>query len=140
TPIIQLVKESPHLGQLRCIMTDGLTLAGFGVLDISTLLKKTGIPVLAISLRFPNFEKIKKALLNHFNDGKERWNILKKAGPPVHYPNTNIYLQIAGMPVKTAFQLIKHTTCYGRVPEPIRIAHLIAKSFTIKGEKNTPSR
>ncbi len=129
TPLIELIETSSHKGQLRVIMTDGLTLAGFGIIDIHSLVEKTGIPVIAITSRFPDFNKIKSALLTHFEDGKERWDLLKRAGTPIHYPKTNIYLQIAGMPVNSAFQLIEYTTCYGRIPEPVRIAHLIARSF-----------
>lgn len=136
TPLIELIKASPHKGQLRAIMTDGLTLVGFGILDINRLFQEMGIPVVAVSLRFPDFNRIRSALLTHFDDGKERWTILKRAGTPVHHPKTNNYLQIAGMPIKTAFQLIEHTTCCGRIPEPIRVAHLIAKSFITKKKKN----
>ncbi len=74
--LIACVNKTRHYKQLRVIMLDGITMAGFNVLDIKELFEKTRIPVIAISRKMPDFRKIRLALKN-FSDGKKRWELIK---------------------------------------------------------------
>ncbi len=131
--IIEMVNRSKHKGQLRVIMTDGATFAGFNVVDIQDIFGKTGIPVIAVSKERPNLKEVKQAV-KHLPDWRERWGVLKKAGR-IYSVRTRakaapVHMQIAGIKKADAEQVVRLTATRSFVPEPLRVAHLIARGIT----------
>jgi len=131
--VIEMVNQSKHKGQLRVIMTDGATFAGFNVVDIHDVFAQTGIPVIAVSRERPNLKEVKRAVKN-LSDWHGRWEIIKKAGK-VYPVRTRakaapVYIQIAGIKRTDAEQIVKLTATRSFVPEPLRVAHLIARGIT----------
>jgi hypothetical protein len=136
--IIKMVNESRHKGQLRVIMTDGATFAGFNVVDIREIFKRTGIPVVAVSRDRPNMKEIKQAIKN-LPDWRARWNILRRAGNIYSVESRSgarIFMQIAGVKKNDAEKIIKTTATRSFVPEPLRVAHLIARGVGENAKKN----
>ncbi|HID72061.1 MAG TPA: DUF99 family protein [Thermoplasmata archaeon] len=132
--VIEMVRDSRHHRQLKAIFLDGITMGGFNVLDIFRICELTGIPVLSLTRNEPDFKSIESALKTHFPDGEERWLLIKrgrlhrfKAG------EKEIFGKIAGIEPEKAQELIDVTTKYGHIPEPVRVAHLIASGI-VKGE------
>lgn len=125
----QMVKKSKHYRQLRIIMLDGVTYGGFNVVDIIKLNKETGLPVIVVMRSYPDFEKI-RAALKHFSDGEERFKLIEKSGRieklVTKEVNNPIYIQTAGIGIKTAKKIVKLTSTRSNIPEPLRVAHLIA--------------
>ena len=60
--VAEMILASPHYKQLRVIMLNGLTFAGFNVLDIVELNKVTKVPVIALTKDEPNLESIRCSL------------------------------------------------------------------------------
>ena len=60
--IVTMIKGSPHYKQLRVIMLDGVTFAGFNFVNIRELFEKVRLPVIVIVREKPNFMDIKRAL------------------------------------------------------------------------------
>lgn len=131
--IISMVKNTKH-EDLRVIMTDGITFAGFNTIDIGKIAQKTSLGVIAVMRRMPNFEKIKKALSN-FPDNHERWQCIEKAGPVHCMPlqNGQLYYQYAGLQKEEAQKIIALTCMHSLLPEPVRVAHIIATGI-VRGE------
>ncbi len=125
--LIGLVNGSKHKNQLRYIMTSGTTLGGFNLIDINELYRKTKLPVLAVFRKRPNQQKVEGAL-NHFKDKKIRLERIKRAGQI--YSHRRLYFQMAGLTERQARELIDKTVWTANIPEPIRIAHLIASGVT----------
>ncbi|KKG08362.1 hypothetical protein EO95_12175 [Methanosarcina sp. 1.H.T.1A.1] len=127
--ISTMIKNSRHYGQLRIIMLDGITYGGFNVVDIEELYRETGLPVIVIMRSYPDFEKIRSAL-RHFSDGDVRWDIIKKAGKIekliTKKNGTPTYIQKAGIGIKSAEKIVRLTSIRSNIPEPLRVAHLIA--------------
>ncbi|MGZ7043077.1 MAG: endonuclease dU [Methanobacterium sp.] len=124
--IIQMVNKTRHKGQIGVIMLDGVTFGGFNLANIKEIFEKTGIPVIVIMRKFPNFERIKKALLN-FEDHEKRWNSILDAGKVYKIENREpIYIQIRGIDLEDAKEIVALSTTRSAIPEPIRVAHLIA--------------
>ncbi len=124
-----MILDSSHKDQIRAILLQGITIAGFGVIDIHLLWKMTQIPVIVVLRRFPNFEKIHSALEKVFSDSQVRWDSMKRAGEPQEVQiKPRLYLQMAGITLTNAYQLIKKCTAVGTIPEAIRIAHFIGAS------------
>jgi len=124
--IINMVKNTKHK-DLRIIMLDGITYAGFNIVDILRLFRETGLGVIVITRKFPCFNDIKKAIKN-FSDFEERWALIEAAGKPrkVKTQRGFIYMQKCGVTLKDAKKIIKISSTRSIIPEPLRIAHLIA--------------
>jgi len=131
--IIAAVNSSPHKKQLRIIMLDGTTFGGFNIVDMDKINRETGLSVIAVVREKPNFDSIKLAL-QRFKDSAKRWELILKAGPvnglEVRNPKTGkikkIWFQNRGIESDIARNVIKISSTRSFIPEPLRVAHLIA--------------
>jgi len=131
--IAEMIVNSPHMEQVRVIITDGLTFAGFNIIDIVSLFERIGIPVIAVADKKPDVDEVKKALKN-LSDWEKRWNSILNAGEMITVKTQRdlnpIYIQIAGISKKDAEKIIVKSATRSRIPEPLRVAHLIASGIT----------
>jgi endonuclease V-like protein UPF0215 family len=124
--ITEMINSSKFKPQLQCIMLDGVAVGGFNVVDTQMLSKATGIPVMTVMRHFPDYRKIIAALKKI---GKlHLLKIIEKAGPVRKVGN--IHIQYIGMDFQTAKEILKITCTRSYIPEPIRIAHIIAGGIT----------
>jgi uncharacterized protein len=130
--ICKMITKSKHHGQIRVVILDGITYGGFNVVDIQMLYRKTGIPVIVVMRSYPDFEKIKSAL-KHFSDGEVRWTIIKRAGAieKIFGEKNPIYVQRAGIGLETVEKIVRLTSIRSSIPEPLRVAHLIATGIIL---------
>jgi len=82
------------------------------------------LPVIAVSRRQPDMEAVRNALLDHVPGGQRKWRLIQKAGPVE--PGAGVYVQRAGISLRDTETLIERLALNGRLPEPLRTAHLIA--------------
>lgn len=134
--LIDMVNRSRHRGQLRVLMVDGVTFAGFNVLDVKEVFRKTDLPVIVISRELPDMEDIREAI-KHLPKWRERWKIIKGLGKiyPVRTKSRGapIYMQLVGIKRVDAERVVKLSSTRSLVPEPLRVAHLIATAI-VRGE------
>lgn len=130
--ICKMIKKSKHYGQIRTVILDGITYGGFNVVDIQMLYRETGIPVVVVMRSYPDFDKIKSAL-KYFPDGEARWTIIKRAGEieRIYGEKSPIYIQRAGIGMETVKKIIRLTSIRSNIPEPLRVAHLIATGIIL---------
>ena len=132
--IWRMITRSKHYGQIRAVMLDGVTYAGFNVVDIQKIYGQTGIPVIVVMRTKPDFEKIKYAL-KHFPDGEERWAIIKAAGKidevALENGKNSLYVQRTGINLESVKKIIRLTSTRSNIPEPLRVAHLIATGIIL---------
>lgn len=136
--LVEMVNGSRHRGQLRVLMVDGVTFAGFNVLDVKEVFKKTGLPVIVISRELPDMADIKKAV-KHLQRWRERWKLIQGAGKiyPVKTKSREapIYMQPVGIRRKDAESVVRLSSTRSLVPEPLRAAHFIATAI-VRGESH----
>ena len=132
--IIEMVNKSRHKAQLRVIMLDGLTFGGMNFADIQKINEKTELPVIVVNRKKPRFEMIKNAL-KHFKDSEKRWKLVEKAGEmrQINVGSHNLFVQTAGIELSDAQKILKLSCTRAKIPEPLRVAHLIAGGL-ISGE------
>ena len=132
--IIEMVSSSRYKEQIKVIMLDGVALAGFNVIDIEAVAESLGLPVLTVTRDPPDFDAIRSALRKHFDDWKDRFGLITRF-PLKEMPTSGKPLLAAGIGLEWAeFQeLVSASTVRGVVPEPIRVAHLVAAAMA-KGE------
>ncbi len=130
--IIRMATNSKYYGQIKVIMLDGITYAGFNPVDISRLFSETGIPVIVFMRSNPDFEKIKLALL-HLPETEKRWEIILKAGRihEITAPGKTVFIQFCGTDRESADKIVRQTSIHGNIPEPLRVAHLIATGVVL---------
>jgi len=135
-----LVMESGYRDQLEAVMLDGACVGGFNVVDIGELHFSTGLPVLTITRDRPDMGKIAVALeklgsapkygRRPVQDWKKRLEILKRTRlVEVNTGHKPIYMGFAGIEEPQAKGIVTASTVRGAIPEPIRLAHLIARAL-----------
>lgn len=126
-----MINGSPHKHQLRLVMLNGVTLAGFNLVDLPKLHADTGLPVIALTQVKPDLDDI-HAALGHLPDSETRWQIIQNAGEIHEVTNrgSKLYMGLAGIALSDALVVLDLTTVRGSLPEPLRVAHLIASGVT----------
>lgn len=134
--LIEMVGKSRHRGQLRVLMVDGVTFAGFNVLDVKTVFRKTGLPVIVVSRELPDMASIRKAV-KHLSGWRNRWKLIRGVGKiyPVRTGRRGapVYMQPIGIKRADAESIVKLSSTRSLIPEPLRVAHLIATAM-VRGE------
>ena len=133
--IISMIKNSPFYRELRVIFLDGITFGGFNVVDINKLYYLIDLPVISITREEPDLKSIEAALHN-LPDFEVRWQSIMNSGKliEVKIPNNenSIYIQTAGILEEDAKNIIKKMSTKSNVPEPLRVAHIIASGLTLQ--------
>lgn len=131
--IASMIINSPHHKQLRIIMLNGVTFAGFNVINIKGLNAETKLPVIAVTREKPNFTEIREALKN-LPENEQRWKSIQSAGEIfevfVRSKKEKIYMQISGILKEDARKILKLTATRSNMPEALRVAHLIASGIS----------
>ncbi len=135
--ITEMIMNSPHYGQLRVIMLAGITFGGFNVVDVNKIFETTHLPIIVVCEKEPDLQSIKLAIQN-LKNWEERWRLIEDTGQFYEYrpkPNVKnpIYFQITGLDVKDAKQILKISIGVSTLPEPLRVAHMIGRSFLPMG-------
>lgn len=128
-----MITSSPHFGQLRVVMLDGVTFAGFNVVDTSQLRELVDLPIIAVTREKPNFDDIKKALEN-LPFSKARWKAIANTKDITKVSTRNgkhvVYIQVVGIELGMAMRIVRGTATRSNIPEALRVAHLIASGLT----------
>ncbi|MBI4448986.1 DUF99 family protein [Candidatus Woesearchaeota archaeon] len=124
-----MISRSKFCGGLYCILIDGIALGGFNVIDIQTLRKQTGVPVICVIRRKPDIRNILR-VLDRIGMGHKR-ALIEKLGEPRLW--RKIWYQCFGIDTAGAEKVLALTCTRSEVPEPIRVAHIIASGI-VTGE------
>jgi len=131
--IASMIINSPHHKQLRVIMLNGITFAGFNVVNIKELSKEVKLPVIAVTREQPNFTEIREALKN-LPESEERWKAIQSAEKmfevSTRSENEKVYMQTSGILEEEARKILQLTSTRSSVPEALRVAHLIASGIS----------
>src|SRR5713101_8293455 len=157
-PLVAALLQGPHLQKVRTtritvdgldatdkalkllkgwkpvpILLSGVTFAGFNLIDPHVLHRAYRVPVIVVVGSQPDNRAVKQALVKHFPDWQQRWKIINSLGPlrkirtnpdepPVHY-------EVFGCTSRDAAQILRSTSWVSRIPEPIRVAGLLARGL-----------
>jgi len=129
--IIEMIRSSPHYGQVRVIMLDNIVLGRRKIVDIAELYEKTGKPVILLMDRMPStkdplerqheitendlairvFEKIGRGIELNLREGGQR------------------FMWSVGLSNRVAERIVRRTTRGGEEPEALRVAKLVSSAF-----------
>jgi hypothetical protein len=128
--LVAMIRGSRYFQQLHYVMLDGIALGGFNVVDIHRLNAETGLPVMVVVRRQPNLDAVRRALSN-LPGWQARWKLIQQAGPME--PVGGLWIQRAGIEPNEAEALLALSCTHSKLPEPLRLAHIIAGAL-VTGE------
>ncbi len=113
---------------INVIMLRGVIISFFNIVDLEKVYLSTGVPV--IGLTFEESEGLEEHIKHHFPQNwqhklqqyrkvGERKKVMLKTG-------STLFIRAAGLNEKQATQILNRFTLQGAVPEPVRLAHLLA--------------
>ncbi|GBD02173.1 hypothetical protein HRbin18_01909 [bacterium HR18] len=124
---IQTLRWRPSL---QAVVLGGITLAGLAVVDLAGLAGQLGLPVLAVTRHDTANSELADAL--RVAGLHDRLAILERT-PPAAPMARGLYVAWAGADAFEARQLIQSTLHKSRLPEPLRLAHLIGAAL-VRGQ------
>ena len=128
-----ILKMYSKLGRddINFVLISGLIIAMYNVIDVVTIHKQTGLPIIGVT--YEDSQGIESAIKHHFPDSYEqkieKYHKLGRRSKVRLHTGYDIYLRTEGCTTKEAQKLLDHFTLQGTVPEPLRVAQLLAKSL-----------
>lgn len=127
--LLDCLSGSKYFAQLQAILLQGIAFAGFNVVDLARLHAATGLPVIVVARRAPDLAAIRDALLNKVAGGARKWRLIEAAGPMQTL--AGLHVQRVGIDLPACQSLLTSLQLHGHLPEPIRVAHMIAGGVTL---------
>jgi len=117
---------------VRVILLDGITFAGFNTVNILKIHEETKLPVVVVLRKKPNFDEFLNAI-GRLPHSKERTKCVEAAGAVywVNVSENRLAFQTAGISEHDAAEIIRVSCSHANMPEPLRAAHLIASGIVL---------
>lgn len=116
------------------VFLSGITFGGFNVIDVPRIYRRIRRPTIVVCPVKPDNRAVRRALMKHFSDWRRRWEAISSLGRIYStrskgYP-TPLYFETFGISPSAARRIISRLGFSSRLPEPIRVARLIARGLT----------
>jgi endonuclease V-like protein UPF0215 family len=111
---------------IQAVVLGGITLAGLGVVDLEALADLLQVPVLAVTRREPGRSRLDAAFVAA---GLPERRSIARRSPAAVRAAPGLYVAFAATQPARATALIRATLRKSRMPEPLRLAHLIAQAL-----------
>ena len=131
--IVELVGQSKFHAQLHLVLLDGITFGGANVVDLQEVNEQLQLPVVAVMRRSPNMDQF-RGVLDRLPESDERWRRTQAAGE-IHQTE-NWTFQCVGEEPAVIDRALSQLTDTGKVPEALRIAHLIGSAIKLGESTN----
>lgn len=138
--ILELYQRCPFRPELRVIMIDSPTMGGFNILNPFRIHAETGLPVLLVPDSQPR-SPIVEVYRHVFPDRTAQIEVLQQL-PPLEDlslsiktdPNVvgKVYFHVIGAEKPDITGLLSYLAEYSLIPEPLRLAHIIAANLRLK--------
>ena len=116
------------------VILGGITFAGFNIVDPFKVFDETDVPIIVYSGQKPDNESMYQALKKHFGDWEARWDIVERLGDVYEtislQGEPRIYFEVVGCTPSWAEEVLKSAALISRIPEPVRVAGIIAKGLS----------
>lgn len=131
------ILSSRHYDQLSLIMLKGISFGGLNIINIREMNKKTKLPIIVVIRSTPNLNKFKDAM-KKLSNYKKRMKAVDDAGEIYKYKN--IFYQKCGISSGQCEEIFRVTCTRSNIPEPLRVAHIIASGLSRKDIKQNDER
>jgi endonuclease V-like protein UPF0215 family len=114
---------------LQAVILGGITIAGLGIIDVTALAERLGLAVLVVTRHNPARSELADAL--KAAGLLDRLTLLERT-PRAYGISEGLYLAHAGVPRVEAERLLMATLGKAKLPEPLRVAHLIGQAIVLR--------
>ena len=124
---------------LNALILSGSVLSLYNIVDVDELCSELSIPVVALT-----FSKSRANLLQNIEErfpsgiANRKKKLLEKLGSPKKVrlrTGYDVFVRNSGIGEKESKRLLDRFTLQGAIPEPIRVARLLAKAVSAESEK-----
>jgi uncharacterized protein len=134
--IVRLVGGTRFAEHVQLVVLQGIAVGGFNVVDALALQQRLGLPVLVVARKQPDMASIRRALLSRVPGGLRKWELVEKLGPMES--QGDVWIQRVGITPAQAASVIERFAIHSRIPEPLRVAHLIAGALAVGQSHGRP--
>ena len=132
--LIELVKQNEK--HVQFILTHSITFGGFNLINLNTIYNELKKPIIAVNDRKVDIDSVIKAIkINFPNTYKQKILNIIEAGN-LYYTQietagglSDIYYHLKGIEINKVDSLLEKICVDSKLPECIRIAHLIGRIF-----------
>lgn len=131
TKRIYAMFDSLNRDDVNLVLLNGCIISWFNVIDLHHLTAATGLPVLCVT--YDASEGLERYFKEYFpDDWQRRVAVYRKNGPrtPLTLRTGHVvYARFLGLSEAEARTVLNKFTVFGSIPEPLRVARLIARSL-----------
>jgi endonuclease V-like protein UPF0215 family len=121
---------------INVLLLNGAVISWFNIIDLQALFEVLGIPV--ICLTYEESPGLEKYIREYFSEPEEKlrlYNRLGQRGAVRLRTGYEVYIRALGASTEEARALVDRFTLDGRVPEPLRVAGLVARAVLRRGTR-----
>ncbi len=114
---------------INCLMLGGAIVSWYNIIDLERVYRETGVPLLNVT--YEDSPGIEGFIKKHFGDDEKRLELYRKLGPrePLRLKTEAVvFVRYYGMSRWEAEAVLNAFTTHGRIPEPVRVANLVARA------------
>lgn len=114
---------------INCLMLGGAIISWYNVIDLDRVYRETGVPLLNVT--YEESPGIEDYIKRYFGDDEKRLELYRRLGPrePVRLKSGGkVFVRYYGMSKREAETVLNAFTKHGGVPEPVRVANLVARA------------
>jgi endonuclease V-like protein UPF0215 family len=114
---------------INCMMIGGCVIAWYNIIDPATIAEEAGMPVIVVT--YEESEGLEDDIRHHFPDDAGRLAAYRDLGertPLVLSNGQRIFIRAWGIGETEAARICDAFTDQGKVPEPVRVARIMARA------------
>ncbi|HYV09084.1 MAG TPA: DUF99 family protein [Thermoplasmata archaeon] len=132
--IAAMIRTSRYRAGLAMVLLDGTAVGGFNVVDVDSLHASIERPVVTVTRKKPDLAAMETALRRRFDDWEERLRVIRRHGlESIRTTHGYLWVTYVGTTRAEVQEAVRLTTVRGVLPEPLRVAHLVAAGIA-RGE------
>jgi len=130
TDSILQMHQKLNRDDISFVMISGLIISMYNIVDIKKIWDKLRIPVIGVT--YDDSKGIETAIKYHFPDSYqskiEEYHKLGERTKIRLHTGHDLYIRIEGCTVQETKSLLDAFTLQGAIPEPLRVAHMLART------------
>ena len=131
TDAILTMHEKLDRQDVSFLLISGIIISLYNIVDVKRISEKVGLPVIGVT--YEESPGIEEAIKHHFPESYDlklaEYSKLGSREKITLHTSHNLYIRNEGCTILEAKQLLDKITLQGSIPEPLRIAHLLANTL-----------
>ena len=113
---------------INVVMVSGSVVAWYNILDPEVISGRTGLPLIVVT--YEDSDGLEGDIIHHFPGDEERLRAYRNLGervPVLLKDGSRVFIRPSGLSTEDASRILRDFTRDGKIPEPVRVARLVAR-------------